>query len=327
MCAHEVRQGKKWAVRVVTVGVGGTGGRIASLVSTEDIEDVIALDADPNELELARGCDRLWITGVGGGGAPPDVSAASWESLGKQLEEAEVVFVAGAAGGATAGELACRVARLARGHGVVLVIGVMTLPFPTDSVASQRRAEANLVRMSGVFEAVTVLPTAHLCHGALNPRSDRFQLANEMASRAVKSFWVSCNVLQLFCLDLVDIVALIKATGIASMGLGRAQGENRAVKAVRRALKSSWLVDLDWSQVQAVYVNISALPDLELKEASEAAEHVASVVHPEADLVFASMVEPGLDAVGVAVMAFSLDFGSIGVPQVQGTGRREENAG
>ena len=132
---------------------------------------------------------------------------------------------------------------------------------------------------------------------------DAFKMADEVLLQGVKGISDLITGNALINLDFADVVTIMKNTGVAHMGVGRASGEKRAEDAVKMAI-SSPLLETTIDGARGILINITGGPDLSLFEANSAASLVSDAVDPNANIIFGVMIDPNMkDEVSITVIA------------------------
>ena len=128
-------------------------------------------------------------------------------------------------------------------------------------------------------------------------------MADEVLLQGVKGISDLITGNALINLDFADVVTIMKNTGVAHMGVGRASGEKRAEDAVKMAI-SSPLLETTIDGARGILINITGGPDLSLFEANNAASLVSDAVDPNANIIFGVMIDPEMkDEVSITVIA------------------------
>lgn len=312
--------GQNYLAVIKVVGVGGGGGKAvnrmidAGLKGVEfvaintDFQDLLLVDADV-KLDIGR-----QLTKGLGAGANPELGRQAAEDHADEIEEvlrgADMVFVTAGEGGGTGTGGAPVVARIARSLGA-LTVGVVTKPFPFENPRRMVQAEAGIERLRAEVDTLIVIPNERLL--ALSDRgisiSDAFAAADTVLLQGVGGITEIITTPGLINLDFADVRTVMEGAGGAFMGIGRAQGENRAINAARAAIESP-LLEASVSGARGVLLNIAGGSDLGLFEVNDASRVVQAEVHPDANIIFGTTIDETLgDEVRVTIIAAGFDSG------------------
>ena len=100
---------------------------------------------------------------------------------------------------------------------------------------------------------------------------------------------------------------ILADAGSALMGVGESSGEERGVGAARKAI-SSPLLESSIEGARGILLNITGGSALGLLEVNEAAEIIQGVAHPDANIIFGTVIDEGMgDAIRVTVIAAGFD--------------------
>jgi len=211
----------------------------------------------------------------------------------KIVEGADIVFITCGLGGGTGTGSAPVVAKLAKESGA-LTLAVVTMPFSVEGRVRKENAEMGLARLKDVTDTVIVIPNDKLLE--LVPRmpiNKAFKVADEILMRSIKGITEMITKPGLINLDFADLKTIMKQGGVAMIGLGESDGDNRAVEAVNEAL-SSPLLDVDVSEASGALVNVIGGEDMTIKEAEGVVEEVYSRINPDATIIWGAGVDPSL---------------------------------
>ncbi|MCY1159500.1 MAG: ftsZ, partial [Citricoccus sp.] len=247
-----------------------------------------------------------------GAGAQPDVGRQAAEDHREEIEEvlkgADMVFVTAGEGGGTGTGGAPVVAKIARGLGA-LTIGVVTRPFTFEGRRRANQAEAGIANLREEVDTLIVIPNDRLL--SISDRQvsvlDAFKSADQVLLSGVQGITDLITTPGLINLDFADVKSVMQGAGSALMGIGSAQGEDRAVKAAELAIASP-LLEASIDGAHGVLLSIQGGSDLGLFEINEAARLVQEVAHPEANIIFGAVIDDALgDEARITVIAAGFD--------------------
>jgi len=298
---EEVLAGLTTTIKVV--GCGGAGTNTISRCVTSQISgaELLALNTDAQHLLLTDAPNKILIGrhlthGLGAGSLPQIGEEAAKESeqdIRNSLGRADMVFVTCGLGGGTGTGSAPVVAQIAKEAGA-LTIGVVTLPFSVEGVIRMENAESGLKRLRDVCDTVIVIPNDKLLDIVPNlSLNAAFKVADEVLMRSIKGITEMITMPGLVNLDFADLKTVMKRGGVAMIGLGEAEGENKAVNAVVEALNSP-LLEVDISDATGALVNVTGGEDMTISEAEKVVEEIYSRVDPNARIIWGTTVDPKL---------------------------------
>ncbi len=299
-------------IKVVGVGGGGTNAVNRMIQAGLKGVEFIAINTDAQALALSQASSRLQIgsklTKGLGAGANPDIgnkaAEESRDQLAEMLRGADMVFVTAGMGGGTGTGAAPVVAEVAKEVGA-LSVGVVTKPFTFEGLRRAQYAEAGAGNLKSKVDTLITIPNDRLLQVVERRTSimDAFRIADDVLRQGVQGISDLIAVPGLINLDFADVKTIMSDMGSALMGVGVAQGENRAQVAAKAAI-SSPLLETSIDGARGVLLNITGGADLALYEVNEAAEIVIQAADPEANIIFGAVIDDSLrDEVRVTVIA------------------------
>jgi len=298
---EEVLEGLVTKIKVI--GCGGAGTNTISRCVDAKISgaDLIALNTDAQHLLISTAPHKVLIgrhltRGLGAGSLPQVGEEAAMESeddIRNAIAPADMVFVTCGLGGGTGTGSAPIVAQIAKEAGA-LTIGVVTLPFRVEGLVRLDNAETGLKRLRDACDTVIVIPNDKLLDIVPNlALNAAFKVADEVLMRSIKGITEMITKPGLVNLDFADLKTIMKRGGVAMIGLGEAEGENKAVNAVVEALNSP-LLEVDISGATGALVNVTGGEDMTIGEAERVVEEVYSRVDPNARIIWGTTIDPDL---------------------------------
>jgi cell division protein FtsZ len=204
-----------------------------------------------------------------------------------------MVFITCGLGGGTGTGSAPVIAQIAKESGA-LTIGVVTLPFGVEGIIRMENAESGLKRLRDICDTVIVVPNDKLLEIVPNlALNSAFKVADEVLMRSIKGITEMITKPGIVNLDFADLKTIMKRGGVAMIGLGEAEGENKAVNAVVEALNSP-LLEVDISEATGALVNVTGGEDMTISEAERVVEEIYSRVDPNARIIWGTTVDPNL---------------------------------
>src|SRR5262245_23214499 len=313
--AEEARTG----ARIKVVGVGGGGSNAVNrmvMAGLDGVEFIIA-NTDLQALQLNQAPVKLQIgaklTKGLGAGADPNVGRQAaledTEKLIEALDGADMVFVTTGLGGGTGTGAAPVIASLASELGA-LTIAVVTKPFRFEGRKRQTQAERGLQELRDCVDTVITIPNERLLATIARSTSlnDAFTSADDVLRQAIQGISDLILVPGLINLDFADVKTIMAGMGLAIMGTGLADGENRAMDAANFAISSPLLEDASVKGARGVIINVTGGSDLSLIEVSEASGVIQEAAHEEANIIFGAVVDPNMGGkVKITVIATGFD--------------------
>jgi len=294
--------GLKTSIKIIGCGGGGCN-TINRLAETGVIgAELIAANTDAQHLLIIKAHRKLILgrrvtRGLGAGAIPQVGEEAAREAedeLKALVAGADIVFVTCGLGGGTGTGASPFVAQLAKESGA-LTVAICTYPFKAEGLVRAENAEWGLERLRNVADTVIVIPNDKLLE--LVPKlalNSAFKVADEVLVRAIKGITEVVTKPGLVNLDFNDIKTVMKSGGVAMIGLGEGEDDDRAMTAVNQAINSP-LIDVDISNASAALVNVTGGLDMTIREAEEVAEVIQQKINPNARIIWGAAVDETLE--------------------------------
>ena len=303
---------------IKVVGIGGGGVNAVNRMIEQGLKGVefIAINTDAQALLMSDADVKLDVgrdsTRGLGAGADPEVGRKAAEDAKDEIEEllrgADMVFVTAGEGGGTGTGGAPVVANIARKLGA-LTVGVVTRPFSFEGKRRSGQAENGITSLRESCDTLIVIPNDRLLQMGDSGVSlmDAFRSADEVLLNGVQGITELITTPGLINVDFADVKGIMSGAGTALMGIGSSRGEGRALKAAEIAINSP-LLEASMEGAQGVLMSIAGGSDLGLFEINEAASLVQDSAHPEANIIFGTVIDDSLgDEVRVTVIAAGFD--------------------
>jgi cell division protein FtsZ len=286
------------------VGVGGAGLNALNRMIDAGIHQVefVAVNTDIQALQVADAPTKIHIgrdiTEGLGSGADPEIGRRAAEeardALRRALRGSDMVFVTAGEGGGTGSGAAPIVAEIARELGA-LTVGIVTLPFRFEGTQRRRTAEEGVQALRAACDTVIVVPNERLLEVLDRSTSmlDAFRIADDVLRQGVQGICDLITLPGLINLDFADVRTIMQSAGNALMGIGYSSGDNRAVEAVERALRSP-LIESDVLGAKGILLSIAGGDDLSLYEVNEAAEIVRQRSGDDTNIIFGATIDERL---------------------------------
>jgi cell division protein FtsZ len=304
--------------RIKVVGVGGAGGAALNRMIDAGVDGVefIAINTDAQALHHSKASIKIHIgkdtTRGLGAGADPSVgeraAEESREEIKKALDGADMVFVTIGAGGGTGSGAGYIVADIAQEAGA-LVVGFATKPFAFEGEKRKANAEHAIANLSQKVDTLITVPNDRLLQtiDRKTPLLEAFKVADDVLRQGVQGISDLITVHGLINLDFADVKAVMKDAGSALMGIGRADGENRAIEAAKQAIESP-LLEVSIDGARGVLFNIIGGNDMSMHEINAAAETITAAADPNANVIFGATINDDIQGeIIVTVVATGFD--------------------
>jgi len=251
------------------------------------------LDAADKKILLGKEVTK----GMGAGADPKKGEAAAREAehdIKQALTHADMVFITCGLGGGTGTGSVPVIADIAKKLGA-LTVAVVTIPFTMEGRRRYENAVEGLERLETVVDTLIVIPNDKLLELAPDlPLQTAFKVADEILTNAVKGIAELVTKTGLINLDFADIKAVMSNGGVALIGVGESDTENRAVEAVEKAITNP-LLDVDISGANGALINVIGGPDMTLEEAKKVVEVVSAKLDEDARIIWGAQIYEDLE--------------------------------
>ena len=306
------------AAKIIVVGVGGAGNNAVNRMVEEGITlvDFIGMNTDKQALRLCKAPRALQmgekLTKGLGAGAKPEVgemaAEESKEEIAAAIDGADMVFVTCGMGGGTGTGAAPVVAKIAKDQGS-LTIGVVTKPFKFEAKTRMNNALAGIEKLKENVDTLIVIPNDKLLEIVDKRTSmpEALKKADEVLQQAVQGITDLINVPAIINLDFADVKTAMKDKGIAHIGIGRGQGDDKAEIAVKMAVESP-LLETSIRGATDIILNISG--DISLFDANTAAGYIQEICGEDLNVIFGAKYDESMtDTCVVTVIATGITDG------------------
>ncbi len=303
---------------IKVVGVGGGGCNAVNRMIDAGMRGVefISVNTDAqsllmNDAEIKIHIGRELTRGLGAGSDPAIGQQAAEEhreEISAALEGGDMVFITVGEGGGTGTGAAPVIAEIAKNQGA-LTIAVVTRPFGFEGRRRATQAESGISRLKEKVDTQIVIPNDRLLSIADERTSmiDAFKMADEILLSGVSGITDLITTPGLINTDFADVRMIMSDAGSALMGIGQAAGEGRALSAARSAIASP-LLEASIEGARGILLSIAGSSELGLFEVNEAAEIIHDVAHPEANIIFGTVVDENMgEEIRVTVIAAGFD--------------------
>lgn len=299
---------------IKVIGIGGGGGSAVNRMIENEVRGVefVAMNTDAQVLKLSKADIRLQLgktlTRGLGAGANPDIgrqaALESEDEIRDLLAETDMVFITAGMGGGTGTGASPVVARIAREMGC-LTIGVVTKPFGFEGRRRASVALQGLEELKPYVDTLIVIPNDKLFYivDKNTPYLDAFREADNVLRQGVQGITEIIAVPGVVNVDFADVKTVMKDKGTALMGIGLADGEDRAVEAARKAIRSP-LLETSINGATDAIVNITSGFNASLYEINEIIEEIQKSSTTDINVIYGSAINSDLgDEIIVTVIA------------------------
>jgi len=293
---------QKVSIKIIGCGGGGTNTIDRLVESGITGADMFAANTDAQHLLIIRSPHKILLgrrttRGLGAGAMPQVGEEAAREAeddLRKSIQGANIVFITAGLGGGTGTGSAPFVAQIAKEMGA-LTIAICTSPFKSEGAVRAENAEWGLERLRNVADTVIVIPNDKLLE--LVPKlsiNAAFKVADEVLVRSIRGITDVITKPGLVNLDFNDFKTIMKGGGVAMIGLGEGEGEERATDAITEAVNSP-LIDVDISSANAALVNVIGGQDMTLMECEKVISTISTKISPNARVIWGTAIDPAME--------------------------------
>jgi len=296
---------KDLETKITVVGCGGAGGNTVTRMADAGIHGakLVAANTDAQHLATEVESDEKILigrqrTGGRGAGSVPKIgeeaAQENLEDINNSIDGSDMVFITAGLGGGTGTGSAPVVAQAAQDQGA-LTIAIVTIPFTAEGERRRANADAGLERLRAVADTVIVIPNDRLLDYAPNmPLQDAFKICDRVLMRSVKGMTELITKPGLVNVDFADVKTIMENGGVAMIGLGESDSENKAQDSIRSALRSP-LLDVEFDGAQSALVNVVGGPDMSIEEAEGVVEEIYDRIDPDARIIWGASVNPEFD--------------------------------
>ena len=285
-------------IKVIGVGGGGCNAINAMIRSGLTGVEFIAANTDRQALAKSLATRKIQLghsltKGLGAGANPTVGRNAAEESrdpIISAMEGADMIFVTAGMGGGTGTGAAPVIAQIAREMGA-LTVAVVTKPFIFEAPKRMKIAEQGLSALRESVDTLIQIPNQRLLSIVDRKTTvlEAFSRADEVLLNAVQGISDLINISGHINLDFADVRTVMMGRGLALMGTGFAEGENRALTAAHMAISSPLLEDVSIRGATGIIINITGPENLTLHEINEAVSLVTEEADRDAEVIFGSV--------------------------------------
>ena len=304
-------------IKVVGVGGGGSNAVNTMIVAHIDGVEFMVANTDAQALRANQAALRIQLgpklTKGLGAGANPEVGREAAEEdrarLKEMLQGADMVFIAAGLGGGTGTGAAPVIAEVAKEVGA-LTVAVVTKPFGFEGKQRMAKAVQGVEELKHIVDSLILIPNDRLSGLADKKMGilDAFKPADDVLRQAVQGISDLITTHGMINVDFADVKSAMSERGMAMMGIGIGEGENRAVTAAQQAISSPLLEEIDISGAKGVLVNVTGSSSMTMDDYQEVANIIHDKVHEDANIFIGLVIN---EAMGdkIQVTAIATGFG------------------
>ena len=303
--------------KIKVLGVGGSGSNTISRMTkfnTQGVE-LIAVNTDAQALHFCKATKKILIgknitKGLGAGMDTSLGKAAAQESREEILEVlkgADMVFVTFGCGGGTGSGGGPVIAEIAKNLGI-LTIAVVTTPFSFEGEQRKQIAKKAIEDLRGKVDSLLIISNDKLLKiiDEKTTVSNAFEICDDILKQAVQGITDLILSPGIISIDFASIISIMKDSGQALFGTGRAMGEHRALEAAKKAINSP-LLDFSIKGAKGILFNASG-GDIALNEIQSAAKVITESVDPKAQIIFGAVKDSMLKKGEIKITVIATKF-------------------
>lgn len=299
---------------IKVIGVGGGGGNAVNRMAVAGVQrvELICMNTDKQALSRSQAGQKVQIgekgTGGRGAGSKPEIGGKAAEEsrdlIAGTIKGADMVFITAGMGGGTGTGAAPIVAEIAKDMGA-LTVGIVTKPFAFEGKRRMEQAEAGIAALREHVDSLVVIPNERLklVSEQRITLANAFQIADDVLRQGVQSISDLIQLPGIVNLDFEDVKSIMQDAGYAHMGVGRANGKDKAEQAAMQAI-SSPLLETAISGAKGVIINIKSSPDIALDEIDTASQLITERASEDANIIWGAAFDENMeDEMMVTVIA------------------------
>lgn len=305
--------------KIKVVGVGGGGSNAVNTMIAAHIDGVefMVANTDAQALRANQAALRVQLgakltKGLGAGANPAVGREAAEEDrtrMKELLQGADMVFIAAGLGGGTGTGAAPIIAEIAKEVGA-LTVAVVTKPFSFEGNRRMGKAVEGVEELKKVVDSLILIPNDRLTGLADKTMGilDAFKPADDVLRQAVQGISDLITTHGMINVDFADVQSAMSERGMAMMGIGVGEGENRASDAAQQAICSPLLEEIDISGAKGVLVNVTGSSSMTMADYEEVANIIHEKVHEDANIFIGLVVNEEMGE-KIQVTAIATGFG------------------
>ncbi len=307
-----------YGTHIKIIGVGGAGGNaIGTMIgyNLNGLEFVVAntniIDLKKSKAKIKLQLGRELTKGLGAGANPDTGRKAAEESredIKNNLKDTDLLFIAAGMGGGTGTGATPVIAALAREMGI-LTIGIVSRPFRSEGKKRMINAEIGIKKLRENVDTLIVIPNEKLTE--IFPDMtviDAFKKADNVLYEAAKAISDIIHFSGYMNVDFADVQTVMKNHGLAMMGSGLGDGDQRAVDAAQKAMNNPLLSDIPIENAKGVLINITAGKDFKMDEFELITNEIIKQTGDDGDIITGIIIDDAMEGkIKVTLITTGLD--------------------
>ena len=306
------------AAIIKVIGVGGGGCNAINRMVDTGLQGVsfIGVNTDRQALTKCKAETKIQlgekVAGGRGAGANPEIGQkAAEESIDEiiaHIQDADMVFITAGMGGGTGTGAAPIIAKAAMDCGA-LTVAVVTKPFTFEGKKRWNRAAKGIQYLSNFVDSLVVIPNDRLIDTSEKNTSmlEAFAMADDVLRKGVQGISDLISEYGLVNVDFADVRTVMEGRGVAHMGVGTGEGEDKIEQAIQNAINSP-LLETSISGAKSILLYVTGGYDMGMLDINTIADRVQSEADADANIIFgATISEEMKDRISVTIIA--TDFG------------------
>jgi len=272
----------------------------------------ISVNTDKQALASSKADIKIQIGGKLtsglGAGAKPEIGEKSAieneKEIAQLIDGSDMVFVTAGMGGGTGTGAAPYIAKIAKDKGI-LTVAVVTKPFLFEGKKRMKNADMGLIKLKENIDTLVVIPNDKLLEISDKKTTmlEAFSMADDVLKQGIQGISDLIAIPATINLDFADVQTIMSNQGMAHMGIGQADGENRALNAVKQAIQSP-LLETSINGARGVILNITGGSSMGIHEINEAAKLIEEATDPEVNIIFGANIDESIgDSIKITVIA------------------------
>lgn len=316
------------AAIIKVVGVGGGGCNAINRMVDAGLQGVtfIGVNTDRQALSKCKAEVKIQLgekaTGGRGAGANPEVGQkAAEESIDEvvaNIQDADMVFITAGMGGGTGTGAAPIIAKASMDCGA-LTVAVVTKPFTFEGKKRWNRAAKGIQYLSNFVDSLVVIPNDKLIDTSEKNTSmlEAFAMADDVLRKGVQGISDLISEYGLVNVDFADVRTVMEGRGVAHMGVGHGEGDDKIEQAIQSAINSP-LLETSISGAKSILLYVTGGYDMGMLDINTIADRVQSEADADANIIFGATISEDMkDKIAVTIIA--TDFGGSGIEPVIAT--------
>ncbi|MDD6004645.1 MAG: cell division protein FtsZ [Erysipelotrichaceae bacterium] len=304
--------------KIRVFGIGGAGCNAVNRMVDEEVKGVefFVCNTDVQSLNLSNCKNKIVLgkdttKGLGAGSNPEIGKKAAMESekeIKEAIEGADMVFIAAGMGGGTGTGAAPVFAKIAKEAGC-LTVGIVTKPFDFEGRKRTDQANAGLEALKEYIDSLIIVSNNQLLSvtGKISFQ-DSFREADNILRQGVQTITDLIAVPAFINLDFADIRSVMEGQGSALIGIGMAQGENKAKEAAQKAIQSP-LLEAQISGAKNAIVNITGGPAITIADSAIAVDYIREAAGSDLNIIYGVAINEAIgENIIVTVIATGFDL-------------------